>query len=303
MDRKIVAFLAIVEEGTLTAAAQRVGLAQPSLTKFLQRLETELGTRLFVRRTRGMELTSSGESFLRHARRIEAEYRFAVEEIAANRHGGLPVLRIGAGPLYHMLHIPRVLRHLVAEFPGTRIDVLAAINTIVFPMLQRGEMDVLCGEIDPELPTYGLDVRPLLTAEQAIVMRKGHPLQDTPMTPETLAGSSFVVFQQDERVLNRLDAYMAGGAHRYRIAVTTSSFATGLRLVAETDHLMIAPAPLQPVIGEAGLLLRRPESSLWSMTTGIVTRASSTSVPIISRFVALVTESTRQFPQAMAAPV
>ena len=49
---------------------------------------------------------------------------------------------------------------------------------------------------------------------------------------------------------------MGGGAHRYQISVSTSSFATGLRLVAETDHLMIAPAQLQPVIAEAGLVLR-----------------------------------------------
>lgn len=299
LDRKITAFLAIVEEGTLTAAASRVGLAQPSLTKFLQRLETELGTKLFVRRTRGMELTSAGESFLRHARRIEAEYKFAVEEIAASHHGGLQVLRIGAGPLYHMLHIPRVLRMLVEEFPGTRIDVLAAINTIVFPMLQRGEMDVLCGEIDPELPTYGLDLRPLVAAEHAMIMRPGHRLRDGPITPETLSGCSFVLFQHDERVVKRLDAYMGGGAHGYRIAVSTSSFATGLRLVAETDHLMIAPAQLEPVITEAGLILRLPDQTFWSLTTGIVTRSSSSSVPIIRRFVDLVAESTRQFPQAM----
>lgn len=303
MDRKIMAFLAIVEEGTLTAAANRVGLAQPSLTKFLQRLEAELGTKLFVRRTRGMELTGAGESFLRHARRIEAEYRFAVEEIAATRNGGLPVLRIGAGPLYHMLHIPRVLRTLMEEFPGTRIDVLAGINPIVFPMLQRGEVDIVCGEIDAELPTYGLEQHPLLVVEHAMIMRPGHPLRDTTITPESLAGSSFVLFQHDERFMKHLDAYMAGGAHRYRVAVSTSSFATGLRLVAETDHLMIAPAPLEPVITEAGLIIRHPSRTFWKMTTGLVTRGSSGSVPIIRRFVDLVRASTRQFPEAMGQPV
>ena len=109
MDRKIRAFLAIVDEGTITGAANRIGLAQPSLTKFLQRLETELGARLFERKTRGIELTTFGEKFLVRARRIEAEYRFAFEEIAAMKHGGLPVLRIGAGPLYHMLHVPNAL--------------------------------------------------------------------------------------------------------------------------------------------------------------------------------------------------
>lgn len=192
------------------------------------------------------------------------------------------------------------MRRLVEEFPKTRIDVLAGINKIVFPMLLKGEVDVLCGEIEEDMPTYGLDVLPLLDAEQVIVIRAGHPLRDLPMTPASLAGCSFVLFQHDERLVNRLDRFMGGGAHRYQISVSTSSFATGLRLVAETDHLMIAPAQLQPVIAEAGLVLQWPEPRLWSLTTGIVARSSSRSIPMIERFISLVEDSTKEFPQAMA---
>jgi DNA-binding transcriptional LysR family regulator len=226
VDRKIRAFLAIVEEGTLTGAAGRIGLAQPSLTKFLKRLELELGAKLFERRTRGMELTAFGESFLGHARRIEAEYKFAVEEISAMRRGGLPVLRIGAGPLYHMLHLPMALQVLVREFPGTRLDVIADINRTVMPMLQRGEIDIVCGEIEPEVDGYGMEKVELLPAEIGIVMRPSHPLAGQALSGSALAGWTWVVFQQDDRALARLSKFMGGDRLGFRVAVSTSSFAT-----------------------------------------------------------------------------
>lgn len=291
MDRKIRAFLAIVEEGTLTAAAGRIGLAQPSLTKFLQRLERELGAKLFERRMRGMELSSFGKAFLVHARRIEAEYKFATEEIAAMKHGGVPLLRIGAGPLYHMLHLPNALTGLVREFPGTRIDVFADNNLVTIPKLQRGEIDVVCGEIETEQPLYGMESVELLTADMGIVMRPDHPRAAQPMVPEALADRTFVLFQHDDRALTALARYLGARGFNHRVALSTSSFATGLRLVRATDYLMLAPAQLRPAIEEAGLIVRTPEEPIRRFMTGVTMRASSRSTPIVARLVELLKDS------------
>ena len=62
--------VAIAEEGTLVAAARRLHLTQPPVTRRLQALEEELGVRLFLRRPRGMTPTEAGETFLDHARAI-----------------------------------------------------------------------------------------------------------------------------------------------------------------------------------------------------------------------------------------
>lgn len=293
LDRKITAFLAIVDEGTLTAAADRIGFAQPSLTKFLQRLEKELGARLFERKLRGMELTSFGQTFLVHARRIEAEYKFAVEELAAMRKGGLPVLRIGAGPLYHMLHVPAALSTLVREFPGTRIDVFADVNKVTVPMLQRGHLDIVCGEIETGQAIYGMETIILMEADLGIVMRPDHPLAKGKLTEQAVAAYPFIVFQHDEPAQAQLVRVLGAQRLNYRIAVSTSSFATGLRLVADTDYLMIAPTQLQSVILEAGLVVRAPLFEIRRFTTGISVRTSSRSIPIVARLIALLQESTQ----------
>lgn len=293
MDKKIAAFLAIVEEGTLTAAASRIGFAQPSLTKFLQRLEKELGTRLFDRKMRGMELTSFGETFLLHARRIEAEYKFAVEELAAMRQGGLPVLRIGAGPLYHMLHVPNALSSLVRQFPGTRIEVYADVNKVTVPMLQRGQLDIVCGEIEPGQASYGMETLLLLEADLGIVMRADHALAQGSLTQSVVAAYPFIVFQHDEPAQAQLARVLGGERLPYRVAVSTSSFATGLRLVADTDYLMIAPLQLRSVIEEAGLLVRAPGFNIRRFMTGVTVRTSSRSIPIVARLIELLQQSTQ----------
>ena len=65
-------FVAIAEQGTMTAAAQKLHITQPPLSRQLASLEDELQTKLFERRPRGMQLAPAGEAFLVHARRILA---------------------------------------------------------------------------------------------------------------------------------------------------------------------------------------------------------------------------------------
>src|ERR687894_1435188 len=80
-------FLVVAREGNVTAAAQRLGISQPALTKSIRRLEEECGAPLFDRHTRGVSLTLYGKALLRHARLIDTECRFATSEIEALRHG------------------------------------------------------------------------------------------------------------------------------------------------------------------------------------------------------------------------
>lgn len=70
--------VAIADEGTMTAAAEKLHISQPPLSRQLKDLEDELGTRLFERRPRGMHLMPAGETFVAHARQILAAIDAAV---------------------------------------------------------------------------------------------------------------------------------------------------------------------------------------------------------------------------------
>lgn len=70
-------FLAIVETGSFTKAAERMGVAQPTLSVAIAELEKTVGTRLFLRERRQIRLTDAGNRLARHARAIESEFRAA----------------------------------------------------------------------------------------------------------------------------------------------------------------------------------------------------------------------------------
>lgn len=77
-------FVAVAEAGSMTAAASRLHLTQPPLSRQLASLEDELRTRLFERQARGMRLMPAGEAFLVHARRILAAVDDAVVAVRAD---------------------------------------------------------------------------------------------------------------------------------------------------------------------------------------------------------------------------
>src|SRR6516162_4867640 len=66
--RSIQYFVQVADEGSITRTADKIGIAQPALTRHIKQLEAELGTQLLIRLPRGVRLTTSGRDFLDHAR-------------------------------------------------------------------------------------------------------------------------------------------------------------------------------------------------------------------------------------------
>ena len=111
-------FLTVADVGRITTAAESLNVSQPALTKSIQKLEAEVGTKLFTRVPKGMQLTQAGEILAHHARVMENEYRHAtmrIAELSGAEQGGL---RVGAGPIW----LVRILPPAVAEFQKSHPD-------------------------------------------------------------------------------------------------------------------------------------------------------------------------------------
>ncbi|BBP03750.1 LysR family transcriptional regulator [Sulfuriferula plumbiphila] len=126
MDRfaSMETFVSVVDAGSFSAAARRLGVGQPAVSKSIAHLEDKLGVRLLLRSTRGLTPTEAGHSFYKHARRAIEEADEA--ELAARGAGtGLSGrLRICAAVTFARLHILPKLKSFLVEHPELNIDVV-----------------------------------------------------------------------------------------------------------------------------------------------------------------------------------
>src|SRR5687768_7014958 len=96
-------FIAVVEMGSLRAAARKIGVSQPAITKSIQQLERELHAQLLQRNARGAAPTQAGTAFLSRARVIQSELRKAADDLEGLRGGVEGTVAFGIAPAASML--------------------------------------------------------------------------------------------------------------------------------------------------------------------------------------------------------
>lgn len=283
MDRNLKAFLAIAKEANLSAAADKIGLTQPSLTKRLANLEDDLGGKLFERHRRGMRLTAAGRLFLARAGRIEHEYNQAVEEIRALTEMGLETLRVGAGPLFHLRYAAPLFARLRNRFPALTFDLVADQNAVTLPMLRDGRVDVVLGAIEPLEPDALITAIPVAEIEQSVIMAATDPMaRQAVLHPHDLEGFYWVAYSGATDNVPLLRRYCSEHSLTPpRIIAHSTSFAAALDLTRELGAKLMAPLQLAEHVEGVGLVARRTDPPISRLSTGAYVRQSSLNIPVI----------------------
>ncbi|CAD5372296.1 LysR family transcriptional regulator [Rubrivivax sp. A210] len=170
------ALTAAVEEGSLRAAARRLGVSQPALTHLIRDLERELSTTLLLRSTTGVLATAQGMVLYERALAAERELAQAVDQIRQLGGRMAGALTIGAVPLAVMLLIPEALRTFGREFPDIQLRVIEDLYIEQLTPLRKGEVDVALGPLPDQLPAGEFAVETLMPIAMVIVVRRGNPL-------------------------------------------------------------------------------------------------------------------------------
>lgn len=141
--RQLSYFLAVVDAGSTHRAAEKLFVAQPSVTQTIRRLEAELGTELFIRQGRGLVLSPSGAALVAPAREAVRSVEVAREVVAAvdGLRGGR--LRLTSMPSQVVSPLTPILAAFVGQFPGVQVVVGAAARPHdVRDALRRGAAEV-----------------------------------------------------------------------------------------------------------------------------------------------------------------
>ena len=168
-------FVAIADSGSFTTAGRELHVAQPSVSKQVRKLESELGAVLLERGRAGVTLTDAGAILLPWAKRVLADLdgaRAEVADLATLERGRLSV---GATPSLSTVLLPRVLAAFHAEHPGVTLTVVEAGSRDLVDRLGSGDLD-LALVILPVPREELFDTLPLLKEELVLAVAKRHPL-------------------------------------------------------------------------------------------------------------------------------
>ncbi|HTW17618.1 MAG TPA: LysR family transcriptional regulator [Nocardioides sp.] len=173
--RELRYFVAVAEESHVGRAAERLGMAQPPLSRAIAQLERRLGGALFVRTPRGVTLTSAGETLLREGRAalaaVEAAERRTRRTVDAGGRAAV-VLTAKAGASSELM--VKLLDAYAAEPDAVAIDVVLSPPGHQALMLRDGRADVAILH-RPFDDVSGFDVDTLTVEEQVLILPAGHP--------------------------------------------------------------------------------------------------------------------------------
>jgi DNA-binding transcriptional LysR family regulator len=168
--------LAVQEHGSFARAAKALGIAQPSLSKSIARLEDELGVKIFARSATGSELTPVGELIAERGARVIAEAEELVREVALIAGGEAGAIRIGVGTGLRDAFLPRFTLAIALNHPNLRVHFELGHRDRLLPMLSARELDIVFCAADQVVDERRYVVSEILRFRGLAVASPGHPL-------------------------------------------------------------------------------------------------------------------------------
>ncbi|MFC3285943.1 LysR family transcriptional regulator [Litchfieldella rifensis] len=167
-------FIAIADERSLTAAANRENMALAAVSKRISDLESQVGSPLLYRRPRGVELTPAGHALLHHARNVFDQLRHLSADLSEYSEGVRGHVRLHANTSAIIQFLPEDLSRFSTEHPGVKIDLEEKLSTEVIAALKEDLTDI--GIFAGHMPSGDLHTFPYRTDQLVLVIPKGHPL-------------------------------------------------------------------------------------------------------------------------------
>jgi DNA-binding transcriptional LysR family regulator len=181
---RLAIFVAVVEAGSLTAAAGRLGLAKSMVSKHIQLLEAEVGVALLVRSTRTLRLTEAGRAFYEASRQVLQAAEDAIEGARSGRDSVQGKLRVAAPVDYGVMVVAPLLSGLRARYPGLTVELLCADHRV--DLIAEGiDVAVRLGKL-ADSGLQAARVGPLLrwlVASPDFIARHGMPEEPAALAP------------------------------------------------------------------------------------------------------------------------
>ncbi|MBT55566.1 MAG: transcriptional regulator [Mameliella sp.] len=240
--------LKIAETRQLQLAAQALAISQPAASRILSEFERTIGSPLFVRHPKGMELSSAGAAFVRHARVIMGEVETLEHELRQLQEGALGEVRVGSvtGPAAGCL--TPAIQAVLEETPDLVITVDVAPSTELIRQLEEGRYDFVLGRIPPTHDSRNFHIHPARTEVVALLVHVTHPLaRHSNVELTDLTGFPWVMQERGMPIRQAVEsAFLAEGVPIPLRVLNSSSLLVALAQVARGQAI----APMSEEVKE-----------------------------------------------------
>jgi len=287
-------FVAVVEEGSLTTAAElRLHTSQPSLSRQIRDLEYEVGAELLSRSVHGVELTAAGKAFLDHARLALAQVDAAVQ---AARRAAQPARRtfaIGFQTGHEMIWLSKAMHVLRDELKNIEVTISSDYSPDLAEALVRGRLDVAFLRAEPtfDLHYEVVDHEPLI-----VLMPSDHRLAGREAVhPREFVGEIFIGGSNKATVLRAVtEDYLRRCGLDVKLDHGVDNLAMAMSLVASTRGLALMPAYAKNLLPWS--VVSRPLEGVAPVIDLVVGYSKANTSPILKLFLAKLEELRASMP-------
>ncbi|MCB6607401.1 LysR family transcriptional regulator [[Clostridium] symbiosum] len=254
-QRELIYIKTAADEKSISQAAKKLYIAQPSMSQFIKRIEDSLGTSLFNRTPNGLTLTYAGEKYYQMALQVLKLYdNFEMELSAVNN---MQAGRIHLGITSHLgtVVLPKILPGFMERYPSIEVTVTEDTSDRLEALLTAGQVDFIIAHAPKEPAAPLLEYRFLSRDYFLIVAGGNSPLHEMALEPEPgsqapypvldirlLAGEPFIMLPPSQRIRQVSDSLLRqAGITQPDIKLTVKNFSTAQLLAASGAGVTFIP--------------------------------------------------------------
>jgi DNA-binding transcriptional LysR family regulator len=213
--RQLAAFCAVVERGSFSQAAERLGVTQPAVSLQIRALEKRLGRQLLDRSGRRVEPTEAGRRLYRSAQRMLSLEEHLLEEVAGGGDGELTgTLQIGASTGPAAIVVPLLLCEFQREHPSVKVALTVSDTHAVIDLVAARELEL--GIVGAARRQRGVAFEAFLRDEVILACPQDHRLAGRTVSIDDLREEQLILMQEGGGVRQLLEDELRKSGHRLR---------------------------------------------------------------------------------------
>ncbi|ANT63531.1 hypothetical protein AYJ57_23970 (plasmid) [Salipiger sp. CCB-MM3] len=248
-------FVTALEAGSVTAAAERLDLSQPAVSKSLKLLETELGVRLFLRGAKGLQPTDEGRSFYLEAARLTESFghleSFA-QSLVRLEHARLEISCI---PALSTAWLPETMCDFLHEYPDLSLSFRSRSSPETVQLVARGELDIGVSQARSE--DKMVEKTRLFDLQSVCILPRGHRLcAEKHIRLDHLHEERLLSLSAADEIRKKFEAAMLMAGYSIRSQVDVAHGAMLCRMAADGHGIGIVDEESAKLFEAAGAVIR-----------------------------------------------